>query len=85
MLIASGFVLVGDRWEMLLSSNIYFQMKLGAVLLLTIFIGLMDMQTKKMRKSSDPSVHMKKISSMGRITLPLSIIIVILAVLAFTP
>lgn len=81
-MIATGFVLIGDRWDILMA-NTYFQIKLGGVLLLTVLIGIMDVHARNLRKGGDPGVYLKKIGTLGRVTLPLGILIVVMAVLVF--
>lgn len=80
ILIASGFGVMGDRWAAF-TDNIYFWIKMGCVALLAILIGLMDVQMRKVRKGDAKA--MQRIGAMGRVTLPVGIIIVIMAVLTF--
>jgi hypothetical protein len=82
VLIASGFGVIGDRWDLLMADTM-FQIKMGCVLLLAILIGTMDVYIRKIRKGGDAAVYMKKVAGMGRFTLPLGILIIVFAVLVF--
>jgi putative copper export protein len=82
VLIASGFGAIGDRWDLLMGDT-YFLIKLGCVLFLAVLVGFIDSYAKKIRKGGDPAVYMPKIAKIGRITLPLGILIIILAVMVF--
>jgi len=82
VLILSGFGVMGDRWAAF-TDNPYFIAKLALVLVLAILIGTIDVLMRKARKAEDKAAYMKKIGTIGRITLPLGIIIIIMAVLTF--
>ena len=81
LLIVSGLYLITPYWKTLPSSPLLIA-KLTLVIILLIVLTLISLTAKK-AKQGDAEVHLKKIQQLGKITLPLSIIIVILAIYIF--
>lgn len=81
LLIISGGYLMTPYWQ-IMTNMPYLLAKLGLVVVLTVCIGIMEVYTKK-AKQNNGGVYLNKLSGMGRIVLPVGILIVILAVLTF--
>ncbi len=81
LLILSGLYLITPYWKILPSSPLLIA-KLILVIILLIVLTLISLTAKKAIQG-DAEVHLKKIQQLGKITLPLSIIIVILAIYIF--
>jgi len=81
LLIVSGLYLITPYWQMLPTSPLL-MLKLALVVILLIVLILISSTAKK-AKQGDAELHLKKIQQLGKITLPLSIIIVILAIYIF--
>jgi uncharacterized membrane protein len=81
LLVVSGLYLITPYWKILPSSPLLI-LKLTLVVVLLIIITLISSAAKKAQKG-DAEAHLKKIQQLGKITLPISIIIVILAVYIF--
>lgn len=81
LLIISGLYLIIPYWTILPSSPLLV-LKLVLVVILVVLISLINLSTKKARKG-DAEVQLKKMEQLGKMTLMLSLIIVILAVYIF--
>ena len=81
LLIISGLYLITPFWKILPSTPLL-MLKLGLVSLLAVLIILINVLSGKAKKG-DAEEQLKKIELLGKLTLPLSIIIVILAVSIF--
>ena len=81
LLIISGLYLIIPYWTILPSSPLLV-LKLVLVVILVVLISLINLSTKKSRKG-DAEVQLKKMEQLGKMTLMLSLIIVILAVYIF--
>ena len=81
LLIMSGLYLIIPYWTILPSSPLLV-LKLVLVVILVVLISLINLSTKKARKG-DAEVQLKKMEQLGKMTLMLSLIIVILAVYIF--
>ena len=81
LLVLSGLYLITPYWKILPSSPLLI-LKLSLVVILLVILTLISSTAKKAQKG-DAEVHLKKIQQLGKITLPLSIIIVILAIYVF--
>ncbi len=81
LLIISGGYLMTPFWGMLASSPLLIT-KLILVLLLAVLIGVIGVYARK-AKQGEPEMHLKKIEPIGKITLLITLAIVILAVYFF--
>lgn len=81
LLIISGLYLFTPYWAILPSSPLLI-LKLILVLILVVLIILINLLSKKARKS-DPETQLKKMEQLGKMTLMIGLIIVILAVYIF--
>jgi uncharacterized membrane protein len=81
LLIVSGLYLITPYWQVLSSMPLLIA-KLILVLVLIILIALIGIGSKKAR-NADPAVQLKKMEALGKMTLVVGIIIVILAVCIF--
>jgi uncharacterized membrane protein len=81
LLLISGFYLITPYWAMLPESPMLIA-KLVSVAILLSFIVLINIASGKAKKG-DEEAQLKKLEKLGKITLPLAIVIVILAVSVF--
>lgn len=81
LLVISGLYLITPYWSVLPEMPLLI-VKLVLVLVLGALIGMISAAARK-AKQGDPEVHMKRTEFLGKFTLPITLIIVILAVLVF--
>lgn len=81
LLVVSGLYLIMPYWQVLASLPLLI-VKLILVLVLIILIILLEVRSKRARKG-DVAVQLKKMESLGKMTLIIGILIVILAVIVF--
>ncbi len=81
LLILSGWFLMNDRWHMLSNSPTLIAKLVGVVVLVVLVVVMNGLATRFLKK--DDYQALSKIEQIGKITLPLGIIIVVLAVLSF--
>lgn len=81
LLIVSGLFLLTPYWSVL-SSMPLLMLKLALVMFLAALIGMINNLTRKAMQG-DAATHLKKMEKLGKMTLPLSLVIVILAVYIF--
>lgn len=81
LLIISGLYLITPYWSILLSSPLLI-LKLVLVVVLVVLITLISSAAKK-AKAGDADVQFKKIGQIGKITLVIGLVIVIIAVYIF--
>jgi len=81
LLIVSGFYLITPYWKILPETPLL-MLKLTLVALLVTLIILIALASSKAKKG-DAAGQIKKIAQLGKFTLPISLIIIILAVYIF--
>jgi uncharacterized membrane protein len=81
LLVVSGLYLATPYWGMLTSMPLFLA-KLGLVVLLIVLITALNLLTKAARKS-DSEKQLKKMESIGKLTLLVGVTIVVLAVYTF--
>lgn len=81
LLIVSGLYLITPYWGMLPHSPML-MLKLGLVCVLVALISMIGVYTKKARQG-DSELYLKKMEQLGKMTLPIGLVIVILAVYIF--
>ncbi|HTE32222.1 MAG TPA: hypothetical protein VK666_17700 [Chryseolinea sp.] len=80
-LIVSGLYLITPYWNVLPSLPLLI-LKLALVVILVVLIAMINLSTKKAEKG-DPEVQLKKMEQLGKMTLLIGSIIVVLAVYIF--
>mgnify|MGYP004336720833 CR=1 FL=1 len=81
LLVLSGGYLMTPYWDTLMQNH-YLLAKLICVLGIIALVSTMSSLAKQVKKGNDETA-MQKIEKLGKITLPLGLIIVVLAVLTF--
>ena len=81
LLVISGLLLVGDRWDILLDNPLFIA-KLALVVLLGALIGIATAAVRR-AKSGNAEQQIAKASKVGPVSLLVGLTIVVLAVLIF--
>jgi uncharacterized membrane protein len=81
LLIVSGLYLITPYWKILPSSPLLI-IKLALVIVLVVLITMINLYTKRAR-NGDAEVQLKKMAQLGKMTLVVALVIVILAVNIF--
>jgi uncharacterized membrane protein len=83
LLWGSGLALVLTYDGLFESGGLSFHIKLILVILLTVFIGLIHMETGRIRRGQNAKAAAARIENYSKIVLLLGVAVVVLAVLAF--
>jgi uncharacterized membrane protein len=81
LLILSGGYLMTPYWDTLMENSTLLAKLVGVLLLIGLIASIASLS--KVAKKEEGNVAMSKIEKLGKITLPLGLIIVVLAVLSF--